>query len=452
MNNSNINQDNEVNEKVFSISEINRLVKDILHANFALIWIKGEISDFSSYSSGHWYFKLKDKTAQVDCVMFSGKNHRVNWQPQNGDLVEVQCQISLYEANGKYQLIINSLQKAGLGELFEKYIQLKNKLDQDGLFKDTAKKNIPRLPKTIGVITSPDGAVLKDVMTTLLRRNKTVSIIIYPTLVQGEAAPKGICNAIKLANLREEVDTLIICRGGGSIDDLWSFNSEHVAYAIFESSIPIISAIGHETDFTIADFVADVRAPTPTAAAEIISDGLHEITDTISFYNDKMIRLLEDKINQAIIKIDYLEKRLSSPLQKITNQKDLLSTYKRRMNLNMTVKLDVYEQKISYLNIQLPSPNEKIQDYLLKIRSISKSIGLNIISQIKIYGTRIQTLEQNLFILNPKTILARGYSIVTNSNKKILNDVNNIKVDDNIDITFHNGNANAKIIDKNSKS
>ena len=165
-----------------------------------------------------------------------------------------------------------------------------------------------------------------------------------------------------------------------------------------------------------------------------------------------MIRLLEDKINQAIIKIDYLEKRLLSPLQKITNQKDLLSTCKRRMNLNMTVKLDVYEQKISYLKIQLPSPNEKIQDYLLKIRALSKSIGLNISSQIKIYGIRIETLEQNLFILNPKTILARGYSIVTNSNKKILNDVNNIKVDDNIDITFHNGNANAKIIDKNSKS
>ena len=288
MNNSNIKKDNEVNEKVFSVSELNRLVKDVLHSNFSLIWIKGEISGFSSYSSGHWYFKLKDKEAQVDCVMFAGKNHRVKWQPQNGDLVEVQCQVSIYEANGKYQLIIESLQKAGLGELFEKYLQLKNKLQQDGLFDDASKKNIPRIPKSIGVVTSPDGAVLKDIITTLLRRNKTVSIVIYPTLVQGENAPEGISNAINIANIRKEVDTLIICRGGGSIEDLWSFNGEIVANAIFKSELPIISAVGHETDFTIADFVADERAPTPTAAAEIVSEGLQEIKETIDFYYDKM--------------------------------------------------------------------------------------------------------------------------------------------------------------------
>ena len=269
MNNSNINKDNEVNEKVFSVSELNRLVKDVLHSNFSLIWIKGEISGFSSYSSGHWYFKLKDKEAQVDCVMFAGKNHKVKWQPQNGDQVEVQCQVSIYEANGKYQLIIDSLQKAGLGELFEKYLQLKNKLKHDGLFDDASKKNIPRIPKSIGVVTSPDGAVLKDIITTLSRRNKTVSIVIYPTLVQGENASEGISNAINIANIRKEVDTLIICRGGGSIEDLWSFNDEIVANAIFKSELPIISAVGHETDFTIADFVADKRAATPTAAAEI---------------------------------------------------------------------------------------------------------------------------------------------------------------------------------------
>ena len=209
-----------MNEKVFSVSELNRLVKDVLHSNFSLIWIKGEISGFSSYSSGHWYFKLKDKEAQVDCVMFAGKNHRVKWHPQNGDLVEVKCQVSIYEANGKYQLIIDSLQKAGLGELFEKYLQLKNKLQQDGLFDDAPKKNISRIPKSIGVITSPDGAVLKDIISTLVRRNKTVSIVIYPTLVQGEYAPEGISNAIKIANTRKEVDTLIVCRGGGSIEAL----------------------------------------------------------------------------------------------------------------------------------------------------------------------------------------------------------------------------------------
>ena len=452
MNNSNINQDNRVNEKVFSVSELNRLVKDILHTNFSLVWIKGEISGFSSYSSGHWYFKLKDKEAQVDCVMFSGKNHKVKWQPQNGDLVEVQCQVSIYEANCKYQLIIDSLQKAGLGELFEKYLQLKNKLAQDGLFEDAVKKNIPSIPKRIGVITSPDGAVLKDVITTLLRRNKTVSIIIYPSLVQGESAPEGISNAIKIANTRKEVDSLIVCRGGGSIEDLWSFNTEIVANAIFESDIPIISAVGHETDFTIADFVADLRAATPTAAAELISEGLQEIKETINFYSDKITRLLEDKINQAIIKIDFLEKRLVSPSQKIKNQKESLLSFNRRMDLNINTSLAIYEQKINYLKIQLLSPNVKIQDYFEKIQNLSKRFTINMHTQIKTYESKMEFLEQNLYILNPKTVLARGYSIVTTNDKKILNDSKNINVDDNIDITFHNGHARARITNKNSKS
>jgi exodeoxyribonuclease VII large subunit len=452
LNNSNINQDNRVNEKVFSVSELNRLVKDILHTNFSLVWIKGEISGFSSYSSGHWYFKLKDKEAQVDCVMFSGKNHKVKWQPQNGDLVEVQCQVSIYEANGKYQLIIDSLQKAGLGELFEKYLQLKNKLAQDGLFEDAVKKNIPSIPKRIGVITSPDGAVLKDVITTLLRRNKTVSIIIYPSLVQGESAPEGISNAIKIANTRKEVDSLIVCRGGGSIEDLWSFNTEIVANAIFESDIPIISAVGHETDFTIADFVADLRAATPTAAAELISEGLQEIKETINFYSDKITRLLEDKINQAIIKIDFLEKRLVSPSQKIKNQKESLLSFNRRMDLNINTSLAIYEQKINYLKIQLLSPNVKIQDYFEKIQNLSKRFTINMHTQIKTYESKMEFLEQNLYILNPKTVLARGYSIVTTNDKKILNDSKNINVDDNIDITFHNGHARARITNKNSKS
>ena len=452
MNNSNINQDNRVNEKVFSVSELNRLVKDILHTNFSLVWIKGEISGFSSYSSGHWYFKLKDKEAQVDCVMFSGKNHKVKWQPQNGDLVEVQCQVSIYEANGKYQLIIDSLQKAGLGELFEKYLQLKNKLAQDGLFEDAVKKNIPSIPKRIGVITSPDGAVLKDVITTLLRRNKTVSIIIYPSLVQGESAPEGISNAIKIANTRKEVDSLIVCRGVGSIEDLLSFNTEIVANAIFESDIPIISAVGHETDFTIADFVADLRAATPTAAAELISEGLQEIKETINFYSDKITRLLEDKINQAIIKIYFLEKILVSPSQKIKNQKESLLSFNRRMDLNINTSLAIYEQKINYLKIQLLSPNVKIQDYFEKIQNLLKRFTINMHTQIKTYESKMEFLEQNLYILNPKTVLARGYSIVTTNDKKILNDSKNINVDDNIDITFHNGHARARITNKNSKS
>lgn len=452
MNNSNTNVDSTVNEKVFSVTEINRLVKKVLHANFSMIWIKGEISNFSSYSSGHWYFKLKDKEAQVDCVMFARKNHQVSWHPKNGDSVEVQCQISIYEANGKYQLIIDYLQKAGLGELFEKYIQLKNKLEQDGLFKDDRKKIISKVPKSIGVITSPDGAVLRDVITTLSRRNKAVSIIIYPTSVQGESATKEIRHAIQLANIRNEVDTLIVCRGGGSIEDLWSFNSESVAHAIFESNIPVISAIGHETDFTIADFVADSRAPTPTAAAEIVSEGLNEIENTINLNADKMTRLIRDRVNQAIIKVDFFEKRLISPTKKIINQKDLLHALNKRMVVNIKGRLNSYQQKIDYWKIQLPSPNEIIKSHRIKIQTHTQRLVFIINSQIKTYDSKISTLQKNLFILNPKKILARGYSIITNTDKKILNDSENINVNDNIAITFHNGHATAKITGKDSKN
>lgn len=451
MNYSNINEYDPINAKVFSVSEINRLVKEVLHSKFSQVRIKGEISGYSSYSSGHWYFKLKDKNAQVDCVMFAGKNRRVNWQPSDGDLVEIECQVSLYETNGKYQLIVDSLQKAGLGMLFEKYIQLKNQLEKDGLFDEALKKTIPKLPTSIGVITSPDGAVLKDVMTTLLRRNKSVSIIIYPTLVQGEYSSKLISDAIHKANVRKEVDTIIVCRGGGSIEDLWPFNTESVAHAIYNSNIPIISAIGHETDFTIADFVADIRAPTPTAAAELISDGLSEVTDTIQFYSEKMVRLLNDKINHALIKIDFLEKRLISPLRKIKDQRDLLVVIKKRIDLNMLVKIKHYKYKLSLINTNFTIPKKAVKEYLLGLKNISIRLNTNIKSQFKNYYAKIEIMEQNLSQLNPKSILARGYSIVKNIDKKIINDSQNIKVNDSIDITFYNGNVSAKITNKNLK-
>ena len=452
LNNSIKKQEDLEKNKILSVSELNRLVKNILHTTFSFVWIKGEVSGFSSYSSGHWYFKLKDKEAQVDCVMFARKNQQLQWQPKNGDSLELQCQVSLYEANGKYQLIVETMQRSGLGELFEKYLQLKNKLEQEGLFSEAIKKPLPRFPQTIGVITSPDGAALRDVISTLLRRNKSVSIIVYPTLVQGISAANEICSAITNANERKEVDALIVCRGGGSIEDLWSFNTDSVAYAIFNSTIPVISAVGHETDFTIADFVADIRAPTPTAAAEIVSEGSNEILSTINVYLNSMSRVLTGKIEQTQLKLNFLERRLTSPKQRIASQKDFLASYRKRMQLNISSKVEAYKNKVNHAAIQLPSPKQIIQEKNHQVILLNKRLSVNIKSQINTYTTKMTSIKKSLLMLNPKSILSRGYSIVTGIDEKILRDTKNISVDDNIVITFHNGYAKATITEKNSKN
>ena len=397
-----INDFNSAEIKIFSITEINKLVKELLQNNFPSIWVKGEISNFIEASSGHWYFSLKDNGAQVRCTMFKGKNNEVKWVPKNGDLIEAQCNIGLYEQRGDYQLNISSLQQAGLGRLFEEFNQLKQKLNAEGLFDEKQKKLLPLYPNYIGVITSPDASVLRDVISTLKRRNKSIEVIIYPTPVQGKMAPQGIIEAIQLANERDEADVLIICRGGGSIEDLWSFNDELVAREIFSSSLPIISAVGHQTDITISDFVADVRAPTPTAAAEIVSKSFEELLGNLDYFKSNISNLIQNKIEQLNQRIDFLEKGLVSPIQKIALQFDLILALKNRLQITITSQLEKYQE------------------------------------QIKSYN-------QNLNHLNPNEILSRGYSIILNQNKKIINNASAIGVSDKIKIKFHEGNAEANI-------
>ena len=399
-----INEEASDCQKIFSVTEINRMVKNVLQHNFQIIWIKGEVSNFISAASGHWYFSLKDSGAQVRCAMFRGSNNKIDWIPKNGDLIEARGQVGLYEARGEYQLNIEYIQRAGMGALFEKFNQLKIKLEGLGLFDEASKKPIVGYPSSIGVITSPDGAVLKDVISTLRRRNKYVSIIVYPTLVQGEAAPEGIIKALNIANTRNEVDTIILCRGGGSIEDLWAFNSEALAFEIFNSPIPIISAVGHQTDFTISDFVSDIRAATPTAAAELISESLDQVVSQIETYKKTMSKIIKEKLQYLFQKIDTYEKRLVSPSQKLLMRLELTSNLKKRLEFNFEKKIDIYK---------------------------------NIISG----------LQQSLLHLNPNSILSRGYSIVFDKNKNIINSSSNVDSDDKISIQFHRGNAQAKIID-----
>ena len=391
--------------KIFSVSEINRLVKKVLTDSFDSVWIKGEISNFTKASSGHWYFTIKDNTSQVRCTMFRGKNNFVNWDIKNGDLVEIHCDIGLYEARGEYQLNVNKIQKSGLGELFEAFQLLKIKLEKEGLFDEKNKKSIPESIKTIGVISSESGAVIKDIISTINRRNKYINIIIYPTQVQGPASIENIISAIQSANIRNEVDVLIIARGGGSIEDLWSFNNERVVRAIASSNIATISAVGHETDFTIADFIADLRAPTPTAAAEMVSRELSLFIENLTSFQQDLFQIMQNKFQEIYQQIDQYEKRLLSPQEKIKTQNILIDNLSKRIQTSMLRYLEMYQNKV-------------------------------------------ESLEQSLILLNPDEILSRGYAIAFSENNKAITNVEDISLNDKIKIKLHHGLVNTSVTDK----
>ena len=404
INSTPINTSKPSETKVFSVKEINRLVRELLEQSFPSFWITGEISNFISASSGHWYFSLKDEEAQVRCTMFKNKNMAAEWIPKNGEKIEAKCLIGLYEARGEYQLNIEQIRHAGAGLLSEAFNQLKEKLLKEGLFEVSRKKPIPQFPKSIGVITSPSGAAIEDILITLKRRSPHIPIIIYPSLVQGKEAPLAIVRAIETANAREECDVLILARGGGSIEDLWAFNEEIVARAIVASKIPTITGVGHETDSTIADFVSDLRAPTPTGAAELVTSHTFELIKTIQAFKNQLNKLMAGLIRELVQKIDYLEKRLISPRQQMQRQKEQIYQYIQRINQSMK--------------------NVMIQ-----------------------YRLHIDKLKLNLDHLSPHAVLSRGYSIITDVDGQIVNNVTQLKLDDKIHIQLNHGQADANISD-----
>ena len=404
INSTPINSSKPNEAKVFSVKEINRLVRELLEQSFPSFWISGEISNFISASSGHWYFSLKDDEAQVRCTMFKNKNMAADWTPKNGEKIEAKCFIGLYEARGEYQLNIELIRHAGTGLLSEAFNQLKERLLKEGLFETSRKKLIPQFPKSIGVITSPTGAAIEDILTTLKRRSPHIPVFIYPSLVQGKEAPVAIVKAIETANIRMECDVLILARGGGSIEDLWAFNEEIVARASVASKIPTITGVGHETDTTIADFVSDLRAPTPTGAAELVTSHTVELVKTIQVYKNQLNKVMAGVIRELMQKIDYLEKRLISPRQQIQRQKEQIHQYIQRINQSMKNAMILYRLKIDKLKL-------------------------------------------NFDHLNPHAVLSRGYSIITNVDGQIVNNVNQLKLDDKIRIQLNHGQADANISD-----
>lgn len=387
---------------IISVSELNRLAKEVLEQSFPLFWVSGEISNFTRAASGHWYFSLKDQSAQVSCVMFRGRNSYLDWIPKEGDKVEARALVTLYEARGSFQLTIEFLQRAGAGALFEAFEKLKAKLQQEGLFDPAFKQAIPAHPKQIGIVTSPDAAALHDVLTTLRRRMPNTPVVIYPTPVQGKGAATQIASAINLAHQRNECDVLIICRGGGSMEDLWQFNEEVVARAIANCKIPTISGVGHETDFTICDFVADVRAPTPTAAAELASPSREALLNKLKQLSEQLKRNSLYLVQQREQLLDYLARRLVSPTQQVALQTSQLAQLRYRL-------------------------------------------GLNIQQQLQRQQRNLTQLAQNLHHLNPQAVLSRGYAFAQNKQGEIISNSRQIKAGDDISLTFDVGSAEATI-------
>jgi exodeoxyribonuclease VII large subunit len=334
------------NKKIFKVSQINAAARTILEANFDHIWIEGEISNLVEPSSGHIYFSLKDEYAQVRAAMFRNRKSGLKFQLKNGAHVVVAAQVSLYEPRGDYQLIVEHIEPAGAGVLHAKFLQLKAKLESEKLFDAKHKKAIPKLPQSIGVVTSPTGAAIRDILSVLRRRFPNVPVIIYPTQVQGNEAALQIVEALQAANERCECDVLILARGGGSLEDLWPFNEEIVARAIFASKLPVISAVGHETDFTIADFTADMRAPTPSAAAELAVPDVMEWVSSLTNVKQQLVSLMQHKLQHAKLLLENLRNRLRHPSYYLTQQAQRLDEIESRLYLVMQYQFTRWQHRL----------------------------------------------------------------------------------------------------------
>ena len=480
---------------IFTVTQLNYSVRHLLEVELGQVWLTGEISNFSQPVSGHWYLTLKDENAQVRCAMFKMKNLRVNFRPQNGMQVLVRASVSLYEPRGDYQLIIESMQMAGDGLLQQQFDGLKMKLAAQGLFAQEHKKPIPKFVKRVGIITSPSGAALQDILHILNRRDPSLQVVIYPTLVQGKEATQDIIDTIRLANQRKECDVLIVGRGGGSLEDLWCFNEEMVAYAIYQSELPIISAVGHETDVTIADFVADLRTPTPSAAAELVSRDQQEIVRQLQHHLN-MVNLAFDRLwAEKLSRFQHLNLRLNaqSPAKQLELLHFKLTQIFDRLQGRLEQSLKLKEQKIAqlFLRVQAKHPSRQLEMqklhltqqetrlckqieqlfnakrqkfYFAKQRLDNSTLPHNISLQnqnLQQLSHRLTYLIEKQFTkqqqgfhalctkldgLSPLKILGRGYSITQNDQQHVITNTKQITKGDRITTQLVNGQILSEVI------
>ena len=405
---------------VIPVSALNQAVARLLERSFPLSWIAGEISNFTRAASGHWYFTLKDESAQVRAVMFRGRAQYADFSPREGDKVEVRALVTLYAPRGDYQLSVEAIRRAGVGNLYEAFLQLKEKLAAEGLFDPSRKRPVAPFVTTIGIVTSLQAAALRDILTTLQRRAPHVRVILYPTAVQGTGAAQTIAQAIATASARAECEVLLVCRGGGSIEDLWSFNHEMVARAIVACPMPVITGIGHETDFTIADFAADVRAPTPTAAAEMAATPRTEWLALLDAHARDLRLALQRRLAANAQTLDWLSQRLTSPAARIRHERLALSGLNARLTHAVGIPLSQSKFALSHLRTRLAAQRPTTIAFRQAINEQARRLTASATGSIQRQRQSLSSLAAQLEMLNPQRTLERGYAIVTNEQGHIV--------------------------------
>ena len=442
-------------DNIYSVSQLNQSVRLMLENQLGTVWLTGEISNFSQPVSGHWYLSLKDENAQVRCAMFRMKNLRVSFRPTNGMQVLVRANVSLYEPRGDYQLIIESMHLAGEGLLMQQFEALKLKLAAEGLFAQHLKKNLPHFSKAVGIITSKTGAALQDILHILQRRDPSLKIIIYPTAVQGKDAATEIAQMIELANQRQEVDVLIVGRGGGSLEDLWCFNEEMVARAIFHSHLPVISAVGHETDVTIADFVADVRAPTPSAAAELVSRNQTELLQQLQYRRQRLEIALDRLFAEKRQKLKHLSLRLHNqhPQAQLRIQQQLITQLSHRLQQSLRHRWQKKAENLTALSIRLyknPLPL-RLQQYEQQLAQLKVRLNSHMNLTLSLQQKQLAHLCGKLDSLSPLKVLARGYSITQNQQNFTIRSIKDVNVGEHIKTRLTDGNIISQVIRREEK-
>jgi len=432
--------------EILTVSALLRSVRDLLEHRYPLSWVAGEISNFIRAKSGHLYFSLKDETAQVRCVMFRNRGQSLDWEPREGLRVEVRALVTLYEARGDFQLNVETMRRAGEGTLFEAFLRLREKLDKEGLFDAAHKKPLPAYPRCIGIVTSLQAAALRDVLTTLARRNPSIPVIVYPAPVQGEGAAQQLAGAIAIAASRAECDVLILCRGGGSIEDLWAFNDEHLARIIHACPIPLVTGIGHETDFTIAEFVADRRAATPTAAAELASPARAELIVRIGALRAALTGCITRKMEYGMQHVDQLLRRMVHPGRRLQDQRELLAQLVLRLRITSAHSLERNRWQLLDLGQRQHAALPPLLEWSRRVSEARARLVLAWRNRSERADAEMRALGAHLSHLDPRAVLLRGYSVVRNSSGTILRSASTLTSGDAVDITFSQGGAEAHIL------
>ena len=429
-----------------TVSQLNRQARTLLESHFDFIWVEGEVSNFAAPSSGHWYFSLKDGNAQVRCAMFRNRNQRVRFTPDNGDHIRLRCRVSLYEGRGEFQLIVEHLEHAGAGALQAAFEKLKAALLAEGLFNPERKKPLPESISHLGVITSPTGAAIHDILTVLKRRCPAIAVSVLPVAVQGEGAAAEIVAAIENANRwqregRIHLDALIVGRGGGSLEDLWPFNEESVARAIAASELPIVSAVGHEVDFTIADMAADHRAPTPSAAAELLSPDQREWQQRLEAIEANLVRLIRRRLADAATELNHLRRRLKHPGAQLREQAQRLDDLEQRLVRAQTNLLQRRRSELALLESRLHahSPLPRLQRLQRETEQLGQRLEAAMRQRLHQANERLAHLAQMLDSLSPLATLSRGYAIVTDSEGRVVTDAAAVTVGDQVQARLARG-------------